>query len=375
MKILCLCYEFPPLGGGGSRVAHGLSRALAAAGHHVDLVTMGYRGIPAQLSVDGIQVRRVWKLRLHRSFCSAAEMVPYVVAATVQAWRSIRRNSYEINHTHFIFPDGLVAYLLKHLTGLNYIVTAHGSDVPGYNPDRFGVWHIVLRPLWRRITSEAEYIICPSLSLSRLVCRSNPNARVKIIPNGIDSSKFLPNSGKRDRILVVTRMFPRKGVQYFLKALSTTSQNHEVNIAGDGPYLNTLRQMAQDLSVRANFLDAIDNDSPELKDLYQTSRIFVLPSESENFPIVLLEAMSAGCAIITTKGTGCGEVVGDTALLVEPRDTEAIAEALAQLTSDQALCEKLGRAARERLCRDFEWQSVAEKYREVYRTVTGSNAA
>ncbi|MGH7518333.1 MAG: glycosyltransferase, partial [Gemmatimonadales bacterium] len=59
MRILTLCYEFPPLGGGGARVVYGLSRELVSLGHQVDVVTMGPRGLPRRQEVHGVQVHRV----------------------------------------------------------------------------------------------------------------------------------------------------------------------------------------------------------------------------------------------------------------------------------------------------------------------------
>ena len=353
----------------------GLTNGLAVAGDRVDLLTMAYRGLPRREVIGEIHVHRVSPFRFRQSVCSALEMIPYVLLATVHARRYVRQNSYAIIHAHFIFPDGLVAYLIKKMTGLRYLITAHGSDVPGYNPERFRTLHVLLRPLWKKITSNAEYIVCPSQSLKKLVRQSDAEARITIIPNGFNSNKFVPNSQKRDRILVVTRMFARKGVQYVLRALSEAPSAHELIVVGDGPYLPTLRRLAQDLNVHATFLGALDNDSPKLKELYETSLIFVLASEAENFPVVLLEAMSAGCAIITTLKTGCEEVVGDAALLVDPRDATAIGAALKKLTIDRNLCDRLGRAGRHRLCQNFEWRIVAEKYRTVYQSVVDEQAS
>ena len=90
-------------------------------------------------------------------------------------------------------------------------------------------------------------------------------------------------------------------------------------------------------------------------------------SEAENFPIVLLEAMSAGLAIITTIGTGCSEVVGDDAVLVEARNAEAIRQGLIKLTGDPALCARLGKAQRKRMEDYFTWTSVAGRHAEFYK--------
>jgi glycosyltransferase involved in cell wall biosynthesis len=161
-------------------------------------------------------------------------------------------------------------------------------------------------------------------------------------------------------------MFERKGIQYFLKALEGLELAHDINIVGDGPYLQTLKQMVDGQSKKIKFWGWLPNTSRELKDLYETSSIFVFPSESENFPMVLLEAMAAGLAIITTKNTGCEEVVGDSALLVEPRSPIATTEALEKLVDNPDFSRELGEAARRRLEENFTWNVVASKYIDIY---------
>jgi glycosyltransferase involved in cell wall biosynthesis len=369
LAILCLSYEFPPLGGGGSGVVRGLAGALSVNGTRVDVVTMGYRGLPIVDSSGGARVRRLGRFRARPHMCSPAEMLPYVIAATVYAIRAARNNRYDLNHTHFVFPDGIIAYLLKKTVGLRYVVTAHGSDVPNYNPDRFSLLHKLLRPLWHKITSEAEWIICPSRTLQRLILQANPAAKVALIPNGIDCRRFSATGVKRNRILIVTRMFPRKGVQHFLRALADVRTDYEVNIVGDGPHREPMQELAAELDLRVKFWGNLDNASPELKELYETSRIFVFPSEAENFPMVLLEAMTAGLAIITTKNTGTEEVVGDAALLVDACDPDAIAARLEELLADGRLCDHLGQLARRRVEDLFDWPRVAGQYQRVFDSV------
>jgi glycosyltransferase involved in cell wall biosynthesis len=134
-----------------------------------------------------------------------------------------------------------------------------------------------------------------------------------------------------------------------------------------------MRDLARELAIRAKFWGNLDNSSAQLRELYETSRIFVFPSEAENFPIVLLEAMSAGLAIITTGNTGAEEVVGDSALLVGVGDSSAIAQRLRELVEDSALCERLGRRARRRAEDLFDWPRVALQYQRVFDGVRGED--
>ncbi|HVE77814.1 MAG TPA: glycosyltransferase family 4 protein [Gemmatimonadaceae bacterium] len=371
MRVLMLSYEFPPIGGGGAGVVRGLSAHLARTSHTVDVVTMHRRGLPHREQVDGVQVHRVPCVRLRDSSCTMAEQATYVATALPYALGLVRERRYDVNHTHFIVPDGLLSLLLHRLTGLPYVITCHGSDVPGYNPHRFVRAHRVLAPLWREVVQGAEGIISPSESLKTLVLRAKPDARVTVIPNGIAGDRLRPCGDKQPRILVVTRMVERKGVQFFLRALAGLELEHDVHIVGDGPYLDTLRAMARELRLDVHFWGWLDRESEELARLYETSQIYVFPSEAENFPLVLLEAMSAGAAIITTLGTGCAEVVGDAALLVRPRDTQAIRDAVVRLASDPELCRQLGKAAQARLQENFTWSAIVRRHLRYYQERCG----
>ena len=373
VRILTTSYEYPPLGGGGAKVANGIARRLVARGYAVDLITMGFRGLPRDVQVAGVQVHRVPGIRMRVASCSSMEMIPYVLLAPLRIVHQCRARRYAVNHAHFIFPDGIVAYMVKRFTGVPYVITAHGSDVPNYNPDRFKMLHKLLLPVWRNITNDASLIICPSASIEGLIKAKNPNARTRIIPNAIATDKFPPGSKQPRRVLVVTRFFERKGVQFVIRALAHLQGRFDVDIVGNGPYLDTVTQLAQELGVSVKFWGHLDNDSAQLRELYQAAAIFVFTSEAENFPIVLLEAMTAGAAIITTSGTGCEEVVGNTALLVPVRDAEAIAQALSRLSDSPQLVAQLGQAARARAIAQFGWDGVIDKHLDVYRQF-GSDA-
>jgi L-malate glycosyltransferase len=366
MRVLMTSYEFPPIGGGGSAVVAGLSRELVASGHEVDLVTMSFRGCPREDVVDGVRVHRVPCLRRAKHNCSAPEALTYVAGALPVIRRLLSRQHYDVMHAHFILPDGLLAWRVWRETGLPYVITAHGTDVPGYNRHRLRLAHRLVRPLWKRVVQGASRIISPSEILEQLVLAQRPGVRkTVVIPNGLQVGEYVPRA-HGSRILVVTRMLERKGVQYVLDSLAESPVEPEVHIVGDGPFLPELRRKAEELHSPARFWGWLDNRSPQLRELYQSAGIFVFPSEAENFPIVLLEAMAAGLAIITTEGTGCAEVVGDAGLLVPVRDSKAISLALRRLIDNPELRRSLGAAARRRIEERFTWAAVARRYVEEY---------
>jgi len=366
-KILMLCYEYPPIGGGGAKVVDGLTYELSKIGYKIDLVTMGFKNLPTLEEKRNLNIYRAKCLRLKKDICTFPEMITYIFSALPLILRLCKKNNYKIIHAHFIFPDGLLAYLSSQLTHTDYIITAHGSDVPGYNPNRFKIMHKLLKPIWHRVVNSSKKIIFPSSSLEALFRRINTHAPGIFIPNAIDLNKFSPNKKKEKKILIVTRMFERKGVQYILRALYELDYNYSVNIVGDGPYLDTLKSIALNLGLKVNFLGFIDNSSNKLKTLFEESEIFIFTSISENFPIVLLEAMVAGLAIITTKNTGCEEVVGDSAILIKSEDPSAIRDSLLKLFNNRSLILKLQKAARRRVEECFSWTAIAKKYANLYK--------
>lgn len=366
MRILMLSYEFPPLGGGGSKVVDGLTARLSELGDDIDLVTTHFEGLPYYEKRGRLRIWRVrsWRKRLDRS--NVFELASYVLLGSVKALSLIMQNRYDICHTHFIFPDGVIAGLLRVFAGQNFVVTAHGSDVPGYNPQRFLLAHRILKPLWQRVSASADCIVCPSSFLQTLVTSQAEDCDTRVIPNGIDPDRFVSTQKKERVILCVTRLFERKGVQYLIEAVKDTALPYEVKIVGDGPYRRKLEELAHGSRTPIEFLGWIDNDSPELRNLYASAEIFVLASEAENFPISLLEAMSARMAVVACSGTGSADVLGDTGLLVQPKDTASLQHAISRLCADEKLAADLGKRARQRLVEKFSWDSVTEQYRSLY---------
>lgn len=361
MKILCINYEYPPIGGGGASACKGLVESFIKEGHEVDLVTSGMKGLPEYEVVNGVHIYRVSCVRRHKHYAGTFELISQVLPSYHKAIELISKKKYDINHTHFIVPSGLVSYLIKRKTGLAYVITAHGSDVAGYNPDRFSLMHSIMGPLWRMIVRNSNGITAPSDFLKKLIQKSMVTP-VEVIPNGFHIRPIVKIQ-KENRILVVTRMFERKGIQYLIEALKDISTDWEVCIVGDGPYLPTLKKLADKLAVSVKFLGQVPND--QVFDIYLRSKIYVFPSMVENFPVVLLEAMAAGCAVITSTAPGCAEVVGNAAIKVEAGSVEPLRRALLSLINNQQEVNRLGQLGRERV-NNFAWPIVTGRFVNVF---------
>ena len=364
MNILSLTYEYPPIGGGGSVVAAALNQQLVQAGHRVRVVTSAMRGLAEMEVVNGVEVHRAACWRRNRHYTTAPELLTTLLPAYRLACKVIEQERPDVIHTHFAIPSGLIAWLLARRYQIPYVITAHGSDIPGYNPDRFMLLHRIAKPLWRKIIANAAAITSPSEFLARLL-RDHIEVPVYIVPNGYQPDPAAPQE-KRHLVLVVARLFPRKGVQHFIEAVSGLDSGWEYVIAGDGPFMPALQEQALKLSAPVTFAGFVGK--PQLLELYQQAEIFVFPSIQENFPMVLLEAMDAGCAVITTDAEGCAEVVGDTGIVIEKANSLQIRRALGELIHDANLRASLSTHAMERV-QQFRWPRIAALYSEIFAAV------
>ena len=369
MKILVLNHEFPPVGGGASPVAFQLCRHLAHLGHHVDVITMRWSQSPNHEILGGVNIYRTPALRARPDICRTHELATYLPGALPTAVRLARRHRYDIIHCHFLVPGAPLAWLTSKITNTPFLVTCHGSDVPGYNPDRFGLAHKLIIPAWHFLVHRTPLLTTPSVALKSLIETTCPRARVKPIPNGIATDFFTPAADKTNQILMCSRILPRKGFQYVIDAVKDLQIPWQLHIVGDGPYLPELKRRAADAQIPITFHGWLDRDDPRFGQLYQTSSIFVLPSAAESFGMVVAEAMAASAAVIASDIPAHHEVLNDTGLYVRPTSVPDIRTAVLRLIDDPALRNRLAQQARQRVCQLFDWRVVAQQYLDCYHEV------
>jgi glycosyltransferase involved in cell wall biosynthesis len=368
-RVLLLNYEFPPLGGGASPVSYEIAKKLVdKGGFDIDVVTMGYKGLPS-FAEDGprLRIHRVPCWRSKKELCHPWEQLTYLATGYRKAAELHEANPYDICHAHFLIPTGIIARRLKMKYGLEYVVTAHGSDVPGFNNDRFKLLHRFTGPVLRKVARQAKSVVSPSNYLKGLMLENidaGLESRIRVIPNGIDVQKFTP-AEKTNIILGTGRLLPRKGFQYLIEAVSERDIGYEVHICGDGPMMGALRELRKKSKTKVVLHGWLDNNSATYRELLQCAAIYVLPSLKENASIALLEAMCAGAAVVTTDISGCPETVGGDGVLVEPASVQDLRSTLYALTADPRRLKTLQQAMRRRVEAVFSWKVVLESYQEA----------
>jgi glycosyltransferase involved in cell wall biosynthesis len=363
MHFLILSIEYPPVGGGASPMIHEINMQYIAKGHQVSVVTMAVNGLEDHVMKDGVNIYHIDCFRMHRHISNVWEHVSFILAAKRFLRLFLRQQRIDFCYTHFLVPTGILARWLLTTYGIPYVITSHGSDIPGYNPDRFKLIHRFTPPLIRSIISSSVAVVSPSKYLYSLILRMGgiQDEKLMHIPNGIDTDFYLPGT-KKDIVLATGRLLERKGFQYLIDAVADEQFPFEVHICGDGPMMKILKEKAANSKTKVVLHGWLDNKSEKYLSLLAEASIYVLVSGKENASTSLLEALSSGCVVITSNISGCPETVGPAGMCLPPADVKALKSALKELTLNPEMAYKFMKEGRERAILYFSWKKIADKY-------------
>jgi glycosyltransferase involved in cell wall biosynthesis len=374
VRLLLVNYEFPPVGGGASYSCRSLARHLVKRGHYVDVLTSRVAGQPKTEEVDGVLIHRVWSWRRSIHDCGTLGAATFLMFGMLRMNWLLRHRSYQLVHCYFALPCGPLALHSANRSGLPYILSLRGSDVPKYDPTNpwLNNLHKLVAPLTRKVLSRASVVVPNSESLLRLITDFYPAGNYEVIPNAA-LSQAVPRPPRRPnnpvRILCVSRLIARKGIVVLLQAMALLRDLPiMVDIVGDGRQLNRLRSIAAKTGVQSMVAFHGARPHDEVLRLCADADIFVHPTLSESCSMAVIEAMSAGLPIVTTR-VGGNEILvaeGENGVLVNPQDSQALADALRAFVVDRERRLVMGQASTARVQRDFDPMAHAAHYEVIY---------
>jgi len=210
-----------------------------------------------------------------------------------------------------------------------------------------------------------------------------PRERIRTIRNGLDLDQWAAGDRHKTRaalgatsnevlVLAVGRLVSVKNHALLLTAFAqarTDGTHCRLLIAGDGPLRPELESQIRSMGIDAEV--SMLGERRDVPDLLAASDVFVLSSDSEGMSNTIIEAMAAGRPVVATNVGGNPELVvdGETGLLVDRGNGDAMAAAIAALSSDPARRERLGAAGRERACREFGVARMLQDYERMYLDV------
>lgn len=276
-------------------------------------------------------------------------------------------------HVHFATPAATVGLLARKAFPIGFSLTVHGPDefydAPGY--------------YLREKVAAADFIFCIShFARSQLMKLSAPSDwdKLHVCRLGVDPAQFKPVpkdiSDQPFTIVSVGRLSEAKGHLILLRAvhrLRQSGRSPRLVMVGGGPLEGLLKDWVagHHLTEEVLLTGAVDQD--HIRDFYGAADCFALASFAEGIPVVLMEAMAMAIPCVTTHITGIPELIQNEqdGLLVAPGDDLGLAAAIGLLMDDPALRERLGRAGRQRIQRDYDLArnvgTMGETFRRLLR--------
>lgn len=368
MRILLFSLEFPPISGGISVFLYNICLQLSRLGHKADVLTPFREGGLQMHGGKGYSFYQYKELKLLSSFIPLFRILSLNI-----------KNKYDLVFIgHFTTTHALGVLILHLIWRVPYVLLIHGNDL------YYSISNFIDSPVARLVLSNASMVLCNSRVTANRVVDSGYQGCINILHPGTDPKRFNPDmntsevtkryslAGKKV-LLSVSRLVERKGYEQVLRALPEVIKRVPdvlYLIAGEGEQEDRLRKIAKELGLDSKVIFigyAKENDLPTL---FCACDIFIMPSltlnnghDYEGFGIAFIEANACGKPVIGGMSGGMTEAIidGETGLLVDPNDVNAVAEAIVRLLTDNKLADRLGENGRKRVEKELSWERVGER--------------
>jgi len=378
MRILVLSHEYPPVGGGGGRVAQDLNQGFYQHGHEVKLLTSYLKGLKRTEVYPNYEVIRVSSLRKYAYRATLVDMAAYIVSSYVVGGRLIKKWRPDIIQGHFAVPAGAAAHMLAKKFAIPYFLTAHLGDIPGGVPEKTDKWFRLFYPFTKKIWEDADRIITVSSYTQELAKRSYPGIEPELIFNGVDIQEIKPDHLEvHDPIQVVFagRFVKQKNPILIVEVLNQLKHlEWKCVMMGDGPLKMSVEQRIQDYGLQQRFSLPGWLEPQQVLHIYKESDILFMPSLSEGLPIAGVQAIAMGLVPVISNVGGCPDLVdpNHTGFLIEAGDLPAFINAIRTLLTNKALLREF-KEANLNWARKFDLRAVIAQYEKVMQEIISTH--
>jgi len=372
MRIGISCY---PSHGGSGVVATELGKHLAARGHEVSFISyatpLRLTGLPPRVSFHEVEIEE-YPLLQH---------FPYTLALASKMAEVARSNRLDVLHVHYAIPFGAAALLARQIVKerpLRIVLTLHGTDITlvGNNAS--------FRPVTAMTIEAADAVTAVSQwLLAETVRQFSIHRDISVVYNFVDPQRHdagpchcIPARRCRTEktLMHVSNYRPLKRVRDVIAVFADVARTIDCRLVlvGDGPDLPLAREQAQELGLldRVTFVGVVDQIAP----LLRAADLLLLPSSTESFGLVALEAMASGVPVVASDVGGLPEVVGHgvTGYLAPPGDTAQMARYALELLQDEEQHRRFSAAGIARAEERFHYQDIVPQYEAIYEQVVGA---
>ncbi len=376
MRVLVVIYEFPPVGGGGGRVAEDICRGLSKRGHDILILTSHIKGLPKVENQDGLEILRVPVGRRSPFKAGFIDMLGYVISGFLPGLKIITQWKPDVIHVHFAVPSGALARLLSLVTGVPYLITAHLGDVPGGVPDKTDRWFKWIFPFTPPIWKSAAKV-CAVSEFTQQLAQKSYSVDAQVIPNGVDLAMLNPgeiNPGKPPRIIFAGRFVSQKNPLQIVRSLAQLADlPWNCVMVGDGPLRSEIEAEIAHQGLKDRFTLTGWVTPNDVIEWFRKSDILFMPSLSEGLPVVGVQALAMGLAIVASRIGGFIELVeqDQNGYLLDGYDDSMGVDELRQLISSPERLSEFRQKSRQ-LASRFDVEHIVDSYEHELQNVIDS---
>ena len=337
--------------------------------------TSGLKHLPARETRDGVEILRAESFRRSEDTCSVPEMALYILTNVLPALRLARQWKPDVLHVHFAVPSGVVALALNAATGLPYVLTAHLGDVPGGVPEQTAGLFKLVDPFARLIWKRAAGLTTVSRHVARLA-HTAYGVDAEVILNGVPARQpAAPALHVPRRLLLVGRLSVQKNPLLAVRALALVKDlAWELEVIGDGPLAGDLRAETSRLGLDDRVVFHGWMDGAAVAARMAASDLLLMTSLHEGLPMVAVEALQHGLAIVGSDIGGLHDVIDDGRNgFLCTLTPEAFAEKLRFLLSDDGRFLAARRASLE-LAENFDLEKSLDAYESALREASATHS-
>ncbi len=350
-----------------------LCRGLGRRGHEIRVLTTHFKGLPEEEEIDGVQVYRLDCGRQVPYRARFSEMARFVTGGLWKGFGLMRGWRPDIIHVHFAVPAGALGWALSSFTRLRYILTVHGGDVPGGAPEKTANWFRWVYPFTHLIWRRANQVVAVSEHTRQLALRHYP-VQIRVIRNGFNFGDLCPEEiqvGVPPRVIWAGRFMPEKNpIQVVRTLYELEDLNWSCVMIGDGPEKPRVEQEIARYGLGDRFTIPGWVHQDEVMDWFSKSDVLFMPSLSEGLPIVGLQGLAVGLAIVATRVGGFIDLVehSKNGFLVDNPDGTGFSEPLRRLLSNAHMLKSF-RQASFSVAKRFDISHMVEAYDNLLRTI------